>query len=183
MDVTIQERRFSFTAEYDIETSGANYYAKKAFFSFNDKIQLQTTDGRPVARINGYLSPLRKKHDIQILQDSTTYRFWCEKLWKQVYVCEGNQQTYRLYEHRGLNYSIFHDDRQVAAFSKNRIVLGSGNQYELQMDSDADLILILCIVLTINSSEESNDNNAGITIDFGNIGPEDRPYDQSWTPR
>jgi hypothetical protein len=51
------------------------------------------------------------------------------------------------------------------------------------MDSDADLIVVLCIVLTINSSEESNNKDASITFDLGNIGPADRPFDASWEPR
>jgi hypothetical protein len=183
MDITIQERRFSFTSEYDISAPLASYYAKKAFFSFNDKIVLQNTRGTIQARIQGYFSPLRHKHDFNLVQEGRVYRFWCEKIWKQVYICKGNDVTFRLYEHKWLNYSIFQNERQIAAFTKNRLVIGRGNTYTIRMDSDADLILVVCLVLTINSSEESNDNNSGITFDFGNIGPEDRTFDDSWEPR
>jgi hypothetical protein len=100
VDISIQERKFSFTSEYDISAPGASYYAKKAYFSFNDKIQLQTAEGRALAKIQGYFSPLRCKHDFNIAQDGRVYRFWCEKIWKQVYVCEGNQETFHLYQHR-----------------------------------------------------------------------------------
>jgi len=183
MDVTIQERIFSFTSEYDISAPDASYYARKAYFSFTDKLQLQAAESRILARIDGYFSPLRRKHDFSIVNNGRVYKFWCEKIWKQVYVCEGNHETFRLYTHKGLKYSIFKDDRQIAAYVKNRLVFGKGNKYEIRMDSDADLIVILCIVLTMNSSEESSDNDASVTIDLGSLGPEDRPFDDSWDPR
>jgi hypothetical protein len=103
-------------------------------------------------------------------------------LWKRVFVCEGNQECFRLYEHKGLKYSIFKNDRQIAAFVKNRIVIGRGNKYEIRVDADADLILVLCLALTVNSAE-NDDKDASVTFDFGNIGPEDRPFDASWKPR
>jgi hypothetical protein len=33
------------------------------------------------------------------------------------------------------------------------------------------------------NTADNDDNQATINIDFGNIGPEDRPFDQSWEPR
>jgi hypothetical protein len=81
-----------------------------------------------------------------------------------------------------LKYSIFHQDRQIAAFTKNRLVVGKGNQYEIRMDADASAILVLCLVLTVNSAEYDDDDNT-VTINLGNIGPEARPFDRSWEPR
>jgi len=181
MNITIRERKFSFTAEYDIEVPGGRYYARKAYFSLTDKLKLQDDSGRLLARIRGSISLIRKRHEF-LLDDGRAYRFHCEKFWKGVYVCEASQDSYRLYQHKGLRYSIFHNDRQVAAFQKNRIVFLNGNRYELRMDHDADLVLILCMVLTLNSSEQSGDDNSTITIDFGNIF-EERPFDFSWEPR
>jgi hypothetical protein len=63
MDISIQERKFSFRSEYDIVAPNATYTATKSFFSFNDKLQLKTEDGHLLARINGYFSPLRSRHD------------------------------------------------------------------------------------------------------------------------
>ena len=64
MDVTIQERKVSFTAEYDITTPSATYYAKKASFSLTDHLELQESDGKTIATIQGTFSPLKHKHDI-----------------------------------------------------------------------------------------------------------------------
>jgi hypothetical protein len=81
-----------------------------------------------------------------------------------------------------LQYSIFRNDRQVAAFKKNRVVFLKGNRYELSMDHDADQVLILCLVLTLSSSEQDDSEDATFTINFGNL-LEERPFDSSWQPR
>ena len=184
MDVSIQERIFSFRSEYDISTPNAKYYARKLLFSFNDKLQIQAEDGRVLARIQGYFSPLRSRHDF-ILSDGRIFRFRCERIWKRVFLCEGTGEIYRLYEHNNYRYSIFHGDNQIAAFVKNRIVFGKGNRYEIRMDSDADLMVVLCLVLTINTSENENNNSDMqnfVTIEFS-IGPQARKFDESWEPR
>jgi len=181
VNVTIQERRFSFTSEYEISALSRTYYASRSLFSFKDKLQLRSEDGRVLARIRSYFAPFRRRHDFH-LRDGRILRFQCEKIWKQVFICEGKEELYRLYEHKGLKYSIFQKDRQIAAFVKNRVVTGKGNQYALRMDSDADLAVVLCMVLAISSSE-NDDHQATATIDLGNIGPEDRPFDESWEPR
>jgi hypothetical protein len=81
-----------------------------------------------------------------------------------------------------LNRSIFRGDRQIAAYSKNRISFGKGNEYAIRMDSDADLTLILRMVLGLSMSED-NDDQQTVNIDFGNLGPEGRPFDESWEPK
>jgi uncharacterized protein YxjI len=181
MDIAIDERKLSFASEYDISAPDATYYARKAILSFNDSLTLKTTDGNVLAQIEGHFSPLRSKHDFE-LSDGRTYEFHCEELWKRVFICVGNQETYHLYEHKGLNYSIFKGDQQVAAFTKNRVVLGKGNHYDIRMNADGDLILVLCMVLTINTAEHDDDDSS-VTIDFGNIGPEGRAFDETWEPR
>jgi uncharacterized protein YxjI len=180
LDVSINERSISFTSEYDISTPTGEYYARKEFFSFTDNLELRTASGNVVAKIEGEISPLRHKHDFHF-SDGRECSFGCEKLWTRVYACVGSGETYKLYEHRGLNYSIFKEDRQIAAFSKNRVVFAKGNQYDVRLDHDADLILILCMVLTINSSE-NDDEDSTVTIDLGNL-TQDHPFDESWEPR
>jgi uncharacterized protein YxjI len=180
MEVTIQERTLSFRSEYEIETPGCYYFAQKAAFSFSKKIKLQSSDERILASIQGRFSFFREKYDFT-LSDGRVFNFWCEKRWKRVFDCEGEKDSYRLYGHKGLRYSIFQNDRQIAAFTKNRIVLGKGNQYEISLNDDADLIVILCMVLAINTSED-DDNDTSVTIDLGSIGPEEKPFDERWQP-
>jgi uncharacterized protein YxjI len=180
LDITIDKRPVSFGAEYDIETPGAIYFGKKQPFTLVDKLELQGPGGRVLAEIIGRISWFRSKHVFQ-LSDGPIYDFWCEKVWKRVFVCKNNNEIYRLYGHKGLNYSIFKDDQQIAAFTKNKIAMGKGNHYDIQMDDDANLVIVLCLVLTIDCSENS-DNSPGVNVDLGNIGPEEKPFDSSWEP-
>ena len=179
MDVTIKERKIGFTPTYDIEAPDAIYNARKAFLAINDHLEIKHAE-QIVATIQGFFSPIRDKHEFH-LADGRTYQYQCKQHWKPVDTCEGNGESYTIYEHRGLKYSVFRGDQQIAAFEKNRVAWGNGNEYHVRMDSDADVIVIVCIVLTINSGDDQNDET--VTIDFGNIGPEARPFDESWQRR
>jgi uncharacterized protein YxjI len=181
MDVFVKELNSSFATEFEISTPILSYSARKAMFSLTDKVDLISENGRTEARIRGHFSPLRQKHDF-VLSDGRTFAFQCEKSWKGVYSCVGPQLKLLLYCHRGLKYSIFQNDCQIAAITKNRIVFGKGNEYAVSMNSDADLIVILCIVLTINVTQD-DDDDAGVTIDLGNLGPQERKFDEDWEPR
>ena len=180
MNISIEQRRFTFRSEYDISAPRFNYYAQKKYFSFRDRIQLLAEDRRVLARIRSRFSLFRMKYDFE-LSDGKVYRFWCEKLWKCVFVCENNEERFRLYEHRGLNYSIFQNDFQIAAFTKNRVKIGQGDRYDIRMNEDGNVIIVICLALTVDAAENENDR-ATVTFDFGNIGPEDRPFDESWEP-
>jgi hypothetical protein len=183
MHITIKERKFSASAEYDIATSQGNFYARKAFLSLTDRLVLRRNNeaGGTLLNITGQFSLFRNRHLFE-LSDGSTYRFWCEKFWKRVFACEGADGRYRLYEHKRRRYSIFLNDRQIAAFTKNRIAWVKGNEYEMELDADANLLITLAMVLTMNSAEQDTNDTATVTIDFGNLF-EDRPFDECWVPR
>lgn len=181
MDLTIRERKFSFSAEYDIELPGGHYSARKAFFAFTDRIKLQDQSGNLLAQIRGSISPIRHRHDF-LLADGRLFHFRCTKLLRRVFTCQQDLDAYTLYEHKDLRSSIFHQDRQVAAFTKKRITLFKGNTYEIRIDHDADLLPLLCLILSVNSSEQSSRENSALTINIGNL-LEDRSFDPSWEPR
>lgn len=181
MNFTIKEHKFSFTAEYDFVAGGAAYSARKAFFSLNDHLEIKDAADQVVATVQGTFSPLRSKHDFA-LENGRTYHFECAQLWKRVFTCTSENESYTLYEHRGLRCSIFRGEEQVAAFTKNRFILGKGNEYDIRMSAGIDPLLIACMVLSISMAED-NDGQDTATIDFGNLGPEAQPYDESWRPR
>ncbi len=86
-----------------------------------------------------------------------------------------------MYKHKGLNYSVFQNGVQIAAFTKNRFVVGRGNEYDVRINANADVLVVICMVLTLNT-EEDDDDHETVTVDLGNIGPEERPFDRSWEP-
>ncbi len=182
MDVTIRERKLSFRSTYDIFSPGHRYLAEKAFLAFLDKLELRTNTGQLVVTLQSRFTLFRTKYDF-VFASGRTYHFICEKIWKRVYVCEGPQETFRLYHHKGLRFSVFKDDDQIAAITKNRLVVGNGNEYDIRMNSDANVVVICWMMLAINTGDKDDEHESTATYDFGNIGPEDRRFDESWVPR
>jgi uncharacterized protein YxjI len=180
LNITVQQCEFSFRSEYEISTPGCIYFAQKKFFSWRDKIKIIGPRDRVLARIIGRFSLFRCRYDFE-LADGRVYHFWREKIWKGVYRCECRDESFTLYEHRGLNYSIFQNNSQIAAFTKNRVKIGNGDRYEILMNDDANLVVVICLALIVDASENEG-HSASVTIDIGNIGPEDRPFDKSWVP-
>lgn len=179
VNIYITERKFSLRSEYDIAAPGCDYYAEKKFFSFAAKVQLLSEGRQVLGTIRGRF-PFGPRYDFEFA-NGRVYRFWCEGFWKGVYRCECGEEKYRMYQHKGLNYSIFQDDLQIAAFTKNRVVIGKGNEYAIRLDEDANSQVVICMVLAINTSQ--GDNDTSVTIDFGSSGPEDKAFDTSWNPR
>ena len=179
MNITIDHRPTLFGADYKISTPACIYLAKRSVFSWATKITIIGPGEKLAARILGSFSFLRSKYRFEF-PDGQIYRFECEKLWKGVFVCENLNEKFQLYSHKGLNYSIFQNDRQIASFAGNSVQLGASH-YDVLIDDSANVVLISCMVLAI---AESNDyDSAGrVTYDFGNLGPEDRKFDRSWTP-
>ena len=178
MDVTIQERKFSFRSEFDISAPSGSFYARKALIG--NGLQLQYRNGQDIALLRSRLSFFRNRYDFEFTS-GVTYHFQCEKRWKGVYLCERNEDQFRLYQHKGVRYSVFKDDRQIAAITKNRVVIGKGNRYDITINADANVVIIACMILAVNTAY-NDDKDASVTYDFGNIGSEDRPFDESWEP-
>jgi hypothetical protein len=182
MDVTIHERLLSFSAEYDINAPGLEMYARKAIFSLTGKIELSRVNGPLVATLEGQFSPIRHRWNFHF-DDGRNYSYSCEKVWKGTYVCEGGaSESYHLYQHHELLFSIFRNDSQIAAFTKNRVVIGSGNRYDIRMNGDADVSVVVSMILALNTSDGDDKNQNTVTFDLGNVGPEDRKFDESWEP-
>jgi hypothetical protein len=154
--------------------------ARQKPFSWGDNIIVTGPRERIVAKIRSRFSFFSSKYDYA-LADGKAYRFRTENFWPVVYICEGPNECYRLYDHKGLNYSIFQGNAQIAAFSKNRITIGKGHAFDVRVNDDANLLVVICLVLTINASEDS-DNEPNVTYDFGQVDPEARPFDKSWEP-
>jgi uncharacterized protein YxjI len=178
MNVTIQERKCSFQSEFDISAPTNGFYAKKVFFG--NSISLQTRSHQDVARLRSRLSFLRNKYDFEF-GAGVVYHFQCVKRFKGVYLCERDEDRFYLYRHKGFRYSVFQGDHQIAAISRNRVIIGKGNRYDIVTNTNANLIIIVCMMLAINTSD-NDDRKEGVTYDFGSIGPEEKPFDESWKP-
>lgn len=180
MDVSIQEKSVSFGIGYVIETPQSTLQAHKKILSLLPHITLQSADDSTIATITGW-SFVRSNFTIDIAGVGI-YKYHTEKLWKGVDICEGDTGPFHLYRHKGVRYSVFQNDRQVAAFSKNRLIIGNGRNFDLRVNSDVNLNLIISMVLCLNTEDGDDETDNAVTYDFGSLGPEDRKFDEAWRP-
>jgi hypothetical protein len=180
MDVTIQESRFALRSAYAISSPTTAFTATRKFWSLLAHITVAAADGSIAATIRG-TSFFRARYVFEIA-NGPTYTFNRTSVLKSIYTCEGNGRRFDYFEHRGMRSSIFQDDRQIASLSKNRLVIGTGNKFSIQMNSDADLLLITCMVLAVNTTRSKNEKQGGVNIDMGNLGMQGRPCDETWLP-
>lgn len=181
MYATIKEHKFSLRCEYDIASPAESYVAVKALLSLLAKLEVRNSNEKVVATIHGNFSLFYSNYDF-VLSDGRNFHYACEKFWKGVYSCIGPNASYHLFQHKGVRFSIFQDDTQIAAITRNKFIIGAGHEYEIQMNADADLLVVSCMLLALNTSEDDSSNQNTYTYDFGNIGPEDRKFDESWQP-
>src|SRR6266481_6192440 len=78
-----------------------------------------------------------------------------------------------------LRHDIELADGRIYHFWREKF--GNGDQYEILMNEDANLLVVVCLALIVDASENEGDTSS-VTYDFGNIGPEARPFDKSWEP-
>jgi uncharacterized protein YxjI len=181
MDVTIQERMMSLFTEYDISAPGRTLYARKEVFALFHTVDVKDEAQQSIAKLQGQFSVLRNRYEFDFT-DGRVCHFECVDRLRNVYECRCGEDVLSLYEHRGLRRSIFKGDRQIAAYAKNRVSVGSGNQYVVQMDSDADVLLIVSMVLALSVAED-NEKESAVNFDIGNLGPQGRACDEAWVPR
>jgi len=182
MNATIQERKFSLRSEYDITSPTETWFAQKAILSLLANLEIRNQSDRVLATIHGNFSIFRANYDFA-LTDGRNFHYACEKIWKGVYSCIGASGSYHLFRHKGVRFSIFEDDTQIAAITRNKLIVGAGHEYDIQMNTTADFLVISCMILALNTEQDSgNDDNNTVTYDFGNIGPEDRKFDELWQP-
>ncbi len=181
MYATIKEHKFSLRSEYDITSPSVTYVAVKALISLLAKLEIRTPNEKVVATIHGNFSLFYANYDFA-LSDGRNFHYECEKLWKGTYSCIGASASYHLFRHKGVRFSIFEDNAQIAAITRNKLIVGSGHEFEILMNADADLLVLSCMILALNTSDDDGSEQNTFTYDFGNIGPEDRKFDESWQP-
>ncbi len=99
------------------------------------------------------------------------------------YDCEYGKDRYCLFGHKGLLTSIFLNKMQIG-FIKEEAKSGKGKiNFEIVLNSNVDLTLVCCIVgVFIKTTVSYNAEQANVNYNWGNIGPEEFKFDESWEP-
>ncbi len=175
MNIALKKQKLSFRCKYVVNAPDSNYYAEKSLLPFGGFRLLSGDREKTLVRIRSRPSFFRAKHEFQ-LPHGPVYRFRRETFWTGVFVCDGGQEPYRLYTHKGLRYSLFRGDWQVAAFVKHRIVILNGDRYEIRVNGDEDALLVICIAIIIDALEGAHSET--VTVELGNVRPEAKQFDE-----
>lgn len=98
------------------------------------------------------------------------------------YTAQYEDDRYLVIPHKGLKHSIFKNGQQVGYWIKDYITYEWSFVIHAYMDEDADLECICQLIAAkIILNPESNDSN--VSIDFGNLGSEMKPFDKAWKPK
>lgn len=102
---------------------------------------------------------------------------------KSNYVFQFNEEKYFLYVHKGLLVSIFLNTKQIGLIRKEKKAFNNQIVYEIVTNDDANLPIIYSLALMLHDSSISVfDETSDVAFDFGNIGPEEFPFDFNWKP-
>lgn len=181
MEILIEQEKTSVRPVYNIRLHGAHFIARARRFFILDEILVSDKHANIVAKINKKASLFKVKYIINI--DFKVYRLFTKTFWKPSYSCVGDSTYYEIIEHNKLKYSIFRDKTQIGAFFKSQIVAGAGDKYRILLDNDANYQLIVCMVIALDNARSDEKDEASVTVDFGILAGELKPFDELWRPK
>ncbi|HWV75512.1 MAG TPA: hypothetical protein VN040_27535 [Pseudosphingobacterium sp.] len=183
MEIVVTQKKISIGDKYNIFTNGQpTHKASKRLLQLLAEIRLFESNGITTdVIINRRFTWLKPAYDITN-KNLQVLSFRTKSFWKRHYQCQSNSDTYDIYRHRGLKYSIFKNDQQVAWWGKSIITWFEGDSYRIIANDDCDVDLIISFCLIIDNISGNHDTEV-ITLNIGNIGFQARKFDPQWQPR
>ena len=184
MEIDINQKKISIGAKYQIFIDGQKTYRASAkLFRLLSEINLFELDcGRPKYIIKKKLTFFKVAFDLTTWNNNV-FEFRTKKIWKKSYYCQGGRDFYEIFGHRGRKFSVYKNNTQNAYWDKEAVAWFNGDNYKIIADNDSDYELIILFCLIIDNFFSKNNNGNTVTIDFGNIGPQDRKFDPTWQPK
>lgn len=182
MEILIEQKSISLGSKYNIFVNRIHtHHAIRDFFQrIPPTIDLFEKNSEDIKiRIKDY-SWYKPQFDI-FTWDYGTLNFITISFWKNHYQCKCQEDVYDIYGHKGRKYSIFKNNIQIAYFSKEMVSFFAGDAYTIIANNDAHAELLISFCLIIDNFGNKN-NNAAITIDFGNLGWFSRKFNYNWKP-
>ncbi|HLL43399.1 MAG TPA: hypothetical protein VK369_09685 [Segetibacter sp.] len=184
MEIDINQKKIAIGDKYKIFIDGQpTHTASTELFRLFAVVNLfNITGNRHRLTINKRHAWFKAKYDIR-RHDNNVLVFQTKSFWKKHFQCRYDSGLYDIYGHRGRKYSVFKNDEQVAWWNKQKVTWFEGDNYKIIAENNSDYELIIAFCLIIDNYSSNDKGNNTITIDFGHIGPQARPFDSTWQPK
>jgi uncharacterized protein YxjI len=184
MEIDINQNEIAIGDKYKIFIDGQlSHTASTELFKLFAVVNLFDITG------NGHRLAINKRHlwfkaKYEITRhDNSILAFQTKSFWKNHYQCHDDASRYDIYGHRGRKYSVFSNDKQIAWWNKQKVTWFEGDNYKIIADNNCDYELLIAFCLIIDNYRSNHNGNNTITVDFGNIWPQARPFDSTWLPK
>lgn len=183
MEIVVAQKKIAVGDKYSIFTNGRpTHKASRQLLQLLAKILLfESSEVTPHLIINRKFTWLKPAYDI-IKKDHQVLAFRTKSFWKRHYQCQSNADIYDIYRHRGLKYSIFKNNQQVAWWEKSIITWFEGDSYRIIANDDCEANLLISFCLIIDNISGHHDTQM-MTINIGNIGFQAKKFDSQWQSR
>ena len=183
MIIDINQAKLALGNQYKIFMNSVEiYFASQTLLRPFPKITLVKSDhGLPRLVINRIPTLFKPKYEIE-LWDKNVVQYTTKSFWKNHFQCQAFGGLYEIFGHKGLRYSIFKDNKQIAWWDKKPVSWFDGDNYKITADDDCEVDLLIGFCLIHDNTSSTKNNNSVLTFDFGNIGPEARKFDEDWRP-
>jgi len=185
MEIDINQKKISVGDKYKIFTDGQHTHnATKDFLQLLPEINLfDNNAGLARITINKRFSWFKAKYEITTRRDNNILPFTTKSYWKLHYQCQCGTTHYDIYGHRGLKYSIYKNDIQIAWWGKKAVTWFAGDNYKIIADKDCDIELIVSFCLIIDNFSSNDEKGDTVKYDLGNIGFQAKKFDYNWVQK
>lgn len=122
-------------------------------------------------------------HAEHIANNKKPLKFRTLSYFKNTFSCTWGDDLYKIYVHKGLKYSIFKNEKQIAGISQDRWTSFKEDGFRLECDSDCQKEFIIAIAMILDSVYIRNIRGLHGLINY-NVGVmfEAKPFNENWKP-
>ena len=179
MKIAIHQRLLSIGDKHDIYLNGEKkYLAKRSLFSSITRLKDQSST--LTATIKREVLKGITSHFTLDLENNSKCYFKVVSARKGIWELKDDTSTFILYGHEGYAYSLYQDEKQIAAAKKNEIVFLGKDKFEIEADYDVDVEKVIAIFLIIDRIYFRDRESRGPAL--MKLAQDGKPRNWQWSP-
>ncbi len=183
MEIKIDQKRFSLESKYTILIDGIEKCnATSKLFKWFAEINFESSETHELKyTIKRKWAWFKFSYDITN-NKQIVYEFRTLSFWKRHYQCIINNDNYEIFGHKGRKYSVYKNNKMIACWEINKVTWFEGDKYRILADNNVDPEIISCFCILLDNANSDNKRDA-MNWNIGWLGPEVKPFDETWFPR